>query len=472
MRSFVAVVIGIFVLGALTLGGSVAAYNTVRQFVIESPIELPAPPQFGQPRATNVPLVASNTTPTPLPVQTVSAGATLAPNVTPTLPGWTDPKRITILLLGIDQRPGEKGPFRTDTMMVLSLDPVRKTASMLSLPRDIYIKIPGVPPQYTPNRINAANFIGDTLQLPEGGPGLAVKTVESLLGIPIQRYAEINFQAFDSIINILGTITVCPTDRIYDTNYPDSNSYGTITVEFKPGCQEVDATRALQYARVRHNAGDDFGRAKRQQEVIKAVRQKALSLGGLAALASKSGEVWAALRDNVRTDLTFDEIMQLAKLAQDVPDIQSAVLEIKNDKGGQLLLGKSAQGDDVLTPIYSEVYTVVSRLFDAGLGGPSNPEASSEAATLLVSNGAGKDGLAKSVGDKLVAQGFNVVGVGNAEGVGLYGKSEIRVYTGKFKTARYLAQVLNLQNTMIQQGTNGPAGVDIQLIVGSDLIGQ
>lgn len=470
MRFSPLVVLVIIILAVMvTAGASAAAYVGVRQLVIDSPIELPAPPQLGAQRPTAVPLVQPTETPQPT-APGSTPQPTLAPGITPTVPTWSDPKRVNVLLLGIDQRPNEPGPFRTDTIIVLSLDPVRKTGAMLSIPRDVYVPIPGYEEPLSPNRINAANFIGDSTLYPGGGAKLAAKTVEALLGIPIHRSVLVNFQAFITIIDALGPVEVCPTERIFDDKYPDTETYGVITVEFQPGCQELDATRLLQYARVRHNAGDDIGRARRQQEVIQAVRKKALSLGGVSALIGQAGPIWDSLRDNLKTDLTLDEIIQLAGAAQGITDIKSEVLTIRTQNGGQLLLGKDRDGNDIFSPVAEDIFTLVVRLFDSGQGGQGR--AAEENAAVYVANGAGVDGLARRIADQLTPLGFNIAGVGNAEGVGLYGQSEIVVYTGKTKTARYLAEVLGLESTVIRVGTEGPAGIDIQVIVGKDLAGQ
>lgn len=464
----------------VTAGAAAVAYLGVRQIVLESPIELPPPPQIGGLQATPSSLLAS--TPTASDADATPA-STPAPDGTPADPGnggepvstpsvsaWASPTRFTVLLLGIDQRPQETGPFRTDTIIVLSMDPVRRTAAMLSIPRDVYVPIPGYQgTAYSPNRINTANYIGDLTEYPGGGPALAMRTVQAMLGIPIHRYVLINFEAFETAIDAIGEVTVCPTERIFDDRYPDTDTYGVITVEFQPGCQALNSTRLLQYARVRHNAGDDFGRAMRQQEVIRAVRDRALSLGGVSGLIGQAGEIWEALRDNIRTDLSFDEILQLAALAQEIPEIQSAVLSIRTTEGGELLPSTLPSGEDVLSPVYEDIYALVVRLFDSGQGGQADPRAQEEGATLSVLNGAGIDGLAGTTADRLRAMGFNVVNVANAEGLGLYGTSEIRVYTSAFRTARYLAEVLGLENVLIQSASDGPEGVDIELIVGRDL---
>jgi LCP family protein required for cell wall assembly len=454
----------------VTAAAAAATYIGVRQIVLQAPIELPPPPQLGAPQPTAIPRVAN--TPAAQAQPTAVGVLPQAPADNSTIPVWTDPKRLTILLLGVDQRPGERGPFRTDTIIVLSLDPIRKTAAMLSIPRDVWVKIPDISPPLSPNRINAANFIGDQLNYPPdgGGPKLAVRTVEALLGIPIHRYALINFEAFRTVIDALGEVTVCPTERIFDDQYPDYETYGVITVEFQPGCQALDSTRLLQYARVRHNAGDDFGRAARQQEVIRAVRERALSLGGVTALIGKAGAIWDALAQNIRTDLTFEEILALASLAQEITDIQSAVLTIKRQgEGGQLLYSTLPSGEQVLVPIAEEIFALVVRLFDSGTGAPANLPMAAENARIYVENGALVDGLAARTRDRLIGEGFNVVEIGTLKSDFPYPKTEIHVYTGKMETARYLAQVLGLDGTAIRVESDAPIGIDIKLIVGQDL---
>ncbi|MFN8419700.1 MAG: LCP family protein [Anaerolineae bacterium] len=468
MRGSPLAILALVIVAMLVMAGaSFAAYTGVRQFVIDSPVDLPTPPQFNAPE---------RPTPTVEPTQATAdggvSGTDIAVTATPltvgttsAIPVLTDPRRITILLLGVDQRPGEKGPFRSDTIMVLSFDPVRKAAAMLSIPRDVYVTIPG----YRSDTINTANFTGDLDNYPGGGgPALAMRTVQALIGVPIDRYVLINFQAFNTVIDALGTVEVCPTERIFDDQYPETDGYGVITVEFQPGCQELDTTRLLQYARVRHNAGDDFGRAQRQQEVIKAVQKKVLSLGGVSALLGKAGDIWTSLHDNIRTNLTYEEIMSIANAAQGVT-VKSAVLTVRTDKGGQLIPSTLDSGRQVFTPVYEDVYRLVVQLFDAGQAVPENAQAQSEGAVIAVMNGTGIEGLAKRTADSLTAQGFVVGSVGNAEALGSYNKSEIRVYTGKMNTARYLAQILKLEGTVIVQAQDGPPGIDIALIIGSDL---
>ncbi|MFQ3535500.1 MAG: hypothetical protein SNJ58_06450, partial [Aggregatilineales bacterium] len=130
------VLIVVIVAAFVTAIAAAGTYLGVRQIVLQSPIELPPPPQLGAPQPTPIPLLAS----TPTAPAVVPEGQPTAMSVSSAqsvqgeaIPVWTDPKRLTILLLGVDQRPNERGPFRTDTIIVLSVDPIRKTAAMLSI---------------------------------------------------------------------------------------------------------------------------------------------------------------------------------------------------------------------------------------------------------------------------------------------------------------------------------------------------
>jgi LCP family protein required for cell wall assembly len=127
--------------------------------------------------------------------------ATIAPP-----PNVAEGERINVLLLGIDRRVDEEGPWRTDTMIVATLDPKSKTAGMLTIPRDLYVPIPA--PGAGENRINTANFYGDSSKYPGGGPALAKRTVEYNFAIPIHYYVVIDFDGFRKIIDALGGIDI------------------------------------------------------------------------------------------------------------------------------------------------------------------------------------------------------------------------------------------------------------------------
>jgi LCP family protein required for cell wall assembly len=234
-------------------------------------------------------------------------------------PDWSQKERVNVLLLGVDQRPNEEGPWRSDTMIVATIDPKTMTAGAVSIPRDLYVEIPG----YGEQRINMAHFLGDAYDYPGGGPGLAVKTIEYNLGIPIHYYVRVNFQGFREIIDYLGGITIDVEEEIWDYQYPDGQ-LGYTTVHIPEGTQLMNGRMALQYARTRHG-GTDFDRLRRQQQVIMAVRDKALRLDLLPRIPALA----ATMGHTVSTNLQLGEVITLAQIAAqiDAEDIHFAVID-------------------------------------------------------------------------------------------------------------------------------------------------
>jgi LCP family protein required for cell wall assembly len=232
------------------------------------------------------------------------------PRLTPStvdVPEWSGKERVNFLVLGTDRREGETGGTRTDTVIVLTLDPVSRRAGMLSLPRDLWVTIPG----YGQERINAAYELGEQAK-PGGGPELARKTVEQLLGVPVHHYALVGFAGFQRLVNEVGGVVVDVERPIKDNEYPDRD-YSLRRIFFQPGLQRLDGESALWYVRTRH-ADSDYGRARRQQQVLLALRAQALRLD----LLPKVPGILAALADTVKTDLRPADLVGLARIAKDV----------------------------------------------------------------------------------------------------------------------------------------------------------
>lgn len=376
------VMVWVFGIALIAVAGSALAYTFVRDRAgeLDSVLELPDPPQFDRPNADTRPTVttAPPVTPTessaapadstPAPADsTTTSDATPAPDVAPgdtvqpvgaddVPPLWNDPRRVSVLLMGIDQREGEEGTFPTDTMILFSLDPVGKTAAILSIPRDLWVEYPGLGQS---GRINGANIVGDDISYPGGGgPAYAVETVERVLGINIQYYMLINFEVFYTFVDAVGPVEVCPENEIHDEEYPDG-SYGYMTVHFDPGCQDLDSERLLQYARTRH--GDsDIGRSTRQQEVILKVREKVLSVGGVTALLPQAPALWGSVQDNIKTNLNFDNMVSLARTAEQVADENIRQAQISFE---EVYTGTSPQGDEILIPIGTDIRLLIEDLF-------------------------------------------------------------------------------------------------------------
>ncbi|MBN1266560.1 MAG: LCP family protein [Anaerolineales bacterium] len=226
---------------------------------------------------------------------------------------WDGKRRITILLMGLDYRDWVEGSGypRTDSMMLASIDPIAKTGSMLSIPRDLFVEIPYA--GYVHNRINAAYPLGEQYQLPGGGPQLAMETVEDLMGIPIDYYAVIDFYVFEQFVDEIGGIDVLVHDRM------KISPIGKLSYWLEPKAYHLDGADALAYARVRKVEGGDFSRAERQQQVAMAVRDRILGFDVLPSLIARAPELYMELSGGVRTNLTLDQMLRLGILALNLP---------------------------------------------------------------------------------------------------------------------------------------------------------
>lgn len=465
-------VIGIILFVGLTGLLSVVAFSVARQIAIDSANIIGQPLSIeqlvaAQPTATSIPATAT-------PAPTTAPGETAAPTAqaTATLDPaaqyvWTDPRRINILLLGIDQRTAlnETGPFRTDTMMLVSVNPVAKTAGVLSIPRDLWVNIPG----YQPGRINTANALGDANGYPGGGPALAAETVRQTLGMPVDKYILINFDVFLSVVNTVspdGT-EICVREVIDDPHYPDAG-FGTIHVHFDPGCQILDAEQLLQYARTRATQGSDFDRAARQQEVLRALRDKVLSVGGIAAFIGQAPALWEDLADSVKTNLTLDEILKLGSLLGEIPKdgIQFGVIN-----NLYVDLASTSSGDQVLVPKLNAMRLLIEQVFNPPRSlslSELRSRAEAENASIVVFNNTDVAGLAGQTRDWLAAKGVNIAQVGNVP-IPNNTNTLIHVYTGKTWTARYLASLMGISQDRIEPGADGLTNEDIAIIVGPDI---
>ena len=247
-----------------------------------------------------------------------ATGEEATPTAIPELDGAQN-----ILLVGTDARPGED-VSRTDTLVLVRLDPHNNRVSMLSFPRDLYVPIPG----YGKNKINAAYPIGET-KLGRGyGPALLKKTVGDLVGLPVDHFVMINFEGFKAVIDRIGGITIDVPKPIDDPDYP-TDDYRTMKIHFDAGVQQMDGDRALIYARTRH-ADSDFGRNQRQQQVLMAIFDRIRSQGLLSQL-NNVDDYTSVLSDYIRTDITRGEMLSLASMGSQLraENIQRLAIDSK-----------------------------------------------------------------------------------------------------------------------------------------------
>ncbi len=216
---------------------------------------------------------------------------------------------VNFLLIGSDKRPG--GSFRTDTMVIAVLRPNDGQVSLISIPRDLWVFIPG----WENQRINTAYQHGISIDYPGGGPGLLKDTILYNLGIRIDHTAMVEFDGFRQIVDTLGGVDVpvsCPyTDwRLIDPSYDPNNENNWSLYTTGPGLIHMDGDLALWYARSRQKSSD-FDRGRRQQEVLRALFSQALQAGTLKRLP----ELYNDLKNTVDTDLNLVDLLQLSLYA-------------------------------------------------------------------------------------------------------------------------------------------------------------
>ena len=234
--------------------------------------------------------------------------------------------RINILVMGLDQRldQPDDDAYRTDSVVIFTIDPYSKTAGALSIPRDTRVEIPdGHGGVYMSTRINEAYEMGEygingfpSEDYKGGGPQLAMDTIKHNFGIPIDYYVILNWANFIQIVDELGGIDVDVPEYVYDPAYATcqfcSDYYA---VEFVPGQEHMDGTRALEYARLR-KSDNDYKRIERQQIVMRAIAAKATSLNLLDV--GKAKDLYGTYKDSIQTNIPDLQIPGLATLASQV----------------------------------------------------------------------------------------------------------------------------------------------------------
>jgi len=327
--------------------------------------------------------------------------------------------RINILLLGIGGK-GHDGAYLTDTIMLASLEPSTKKAALISIPRDLAVPVEGMGQQ----KINAISSYAEAKE--PGSGGLAVsQAVSDLLSIPVDYYVRIDFDGFINVVDELGGVEVDVENTLDDYSYPvlgneDNANYGSRYehLHVEKGLQTMDGSLALKYARSRHGVGgegSDFARAKRQQKIIEAVKDKALNMNMLLRPTTISNII-SQLEDHVSTNLKVWEMIKMWDMFKDIQKENIINKVLDNSTSGLLTDSVSAAGAYILLPRSgdsSEVKYFVSSVFnDAPQEVKTN--VSKEKATVEVRNGTWINGLASQVAVDVEKYGFTVVRIGNS----------------------------------------------------------
>ncbi len=412
------------------------------------------------PAGVSTPLPAAFQTNTPPLEQPVPAPTDVVRLPTPD--PWAGTRRVTVLLLGVDKAEWESadraGPPRSDTMILLTVDPLAKTAGVLSIPRDLWLSIPGIA---EPNRINTAYRFGELYNLPGGGPALAMRTVEQLLGIPINYYVEIDFSAFVRLIDeIKGVKVFIAEPMTLSLIGTDKN------VQLEPGWVTLPGEIALAYARSRDSAEDDFDRAARQRQIIMAVRERILSFEMLPTLVLNAPSLYRTLSSGIRTNLTLAEIIRLAWLSEQIPDEKIHLAAIGP---GELSAGQNPDGQDIYLPIPQRIQVIVRDLFaPAGSKTDLTREylTQSENSRIRIVNESGQPGLARRTAEFLQRSGINVVEAVEGEDQRAYSRLVDRVDNPY--TLRFLVDLLKIRPSEIYIQLDPFGSADMEVLLGED----
>ncbi len=410
------------------------------------------------------------------------SASALVPGVTPQVDlnsFWEMQDPINILLLGIDQRPGEHGYYRTDTMILLHVNPKTGDVGMISFPRDLWVQVPG----FWETRINSAHVIGDAKNYPGGGPALAKKTVESLIGQPVDYYVRINFEGFRKLLEEIGCIDIDVPKLIDDPTFPDDN-YGYDPLYLEPGHYCMDADLALKYARTRH-VDSDFGRMQRQQQVLMAIKDKVLSTGELPHLVARAPVLLNILSDSIQTDMPLSKMISLSNMARkmNLDHIRRLIIDADmveptiTEKGAAVLMPKM----DVIQAAINDFFAADASANDASGETTPPPQAILTAATaqppasaaqqdvrIVVLNGAGNEGREKDLADILIAHGYDVVGTGLADRND-YAQTQI-IVSNESPITKQLADLLGVSDQNIRPGAPEQLQADVVIIIGADFV--
>jgi LCP family protein required for cell wall assembly len=391
-------------------------------------------------------------------------------------PQWDGGSRINIVFFGL--RGGDMSsadcPLCTDTIMLLTLDPVTKTAGMLSIPRDLWVNIPA----FGHSRINTAWTLGERAKLPGGGPGLAMETVSQTIGVPVQYYVQVDFGTFVSFINLIGGVDIySDTKLILDPSGAGKDHFILTCC----GMRHLDGQRALAYARCREESrgcsDSDMGRAKRQQKIILAVRDKVLDPEHFPQFLAQAPQLYDTFSSGIRTNMSIEDAMKLAVLAKDIP-IASIKQGVINDKMVSYVNFKyNGVPASVLRLVPDLSRILRDEIFVPG--GPLSPLAEGDSITLMQSDAArirvvnntstaDLDGRTASF---LMAQGMQVVERGVPTGIA--GRSVLVLYSPKLYALRYLVDTFGVTDgNQIIFKPDPAATADIEIRIGEDWVGR
>jgi LCP family protein required for cell wall assembly len=373
--------------------------------------------------------------------------------------------RVTVLLMGVDNRPGQT-VSRTDSIMLLTLDPETGSAGMLSFARDMLVPVPALNDTV---KINTIHVYGEVRNYPGGGPAMLKDTIAELIGYPIDYYVRVNFDGFREIIDLIGGVDIQVARDIRDDKFPDEN-YGYDPLFIPAGLQHMDGALALKYARVRH-IDTDYERARRQQQVIVAVKDKVTQPGQLAALLPRLPGLMLAMANSVQTDMPVEKGILLARALGQMDLVNPTRAVIDNTMGVTSL---DPTWGSSLTPDMDKVKAAAASVFGETPGGPTAEEVAhqaiqSEAARVVVLNGTSEAGLGTEIATSLATEGFSIAAVGNADRAD-YGQTVLITYgDGNDSTREALASRFGIAPDRVRSESPSEFA-DLTLVLGQDAV--
>ena len=310
-------------------------------------------------------------------------------------------QQVNILLLGMGGETND-APYLTDSIMAVTIDPASGRVMLLSIPRDLVVRmnLQTPPSRIWTNKINAAfevpyvdiiccvapEFTGR-----DGGGHAAEHEVGKVTGLTFDRYIGVDFEAFRDMVNALGGVDVCMSTALDDNLFPDyKNGYVRGGIHYRAGCQHLNGEQALQIARSRHavqaQQSSDFGRARRQQDIMQAIKKKATTVNGFA----KAPQLLDALQKNIHTDMSLSDMKAIYDWGKNLPDsslIRIALAAPSPAGEGNLLdsfncgMGANVSQLCPYDPSYNMIHKYIASVF-------IDPKVLGEKAPIQFSNGA------------------------------------------------------------------------------------
>lgn len=391
--------------------------------------------------------------------------------------------RSNVLLFGTSEdspdhnsNGGEGGPLLTDSIMVLSVNQKNNDAFMVSIPRDLWVKFEEPCSVGYQGKINSVYQCGsDFGENPEAGAKALQKKVGEVLGLDIQYYGQIDYSVVTKVVDAVGGVDVTiesnpPGMGILDRNFDWKCNYRCHYVKYSDGQKvHLDGEHALALSRARNAqggyglAGGNFDREKNQQKILKAAREKALSVGTLANVGRVT-ELLDAMGDNLKTNVDKSEVQTIMALANDIQPDAITSLDLYDEESPLVQTGPVGAASAVY-PVAGlfEYRQIQSYIAKASSLDPSVKEG----ASIHVLNGSGVVGAAQRESDWLEGQGFTVGEVGNAPEDAY---PVTRIYQRNLKMAATKTKLESLYGVKAESATSLPVGeeADFVIIIGEN----